>query len=104
MMEKAENSYASQVNSQLNTCRCCIDDIDHQVIALLAQRFAVTKLVGELKAEHHLDAFDPDRERAQEEDMLHVAEEYGLNPSIALAYVKMVREKAKEQERSEGAR
>ena len=45
--------------------RVRIDELDEQLICLLAERFEITKKVGELKAKAGLPAADPKREKEQ---------------------------------------
>ena len=50
---------------ELARIRQSIDNIDAAVIHMLAERFARTKRVGHLKAEHNLPPSDPNREQQQ---------------------------------------
>ncbi|HHX83668.1 MAG TPA: chorismate mutase, partial [Pseudomonadaceae bacterium] len=43
--------------------RDSIDQIDDELLAVLARRFEITARVGQLKAEHGLDSVDPVREQ-----------------------------------------
>ena len=52
----------SPVPEELLRVRAQIDRIDHGLVLLLANRFALTHRVGELKAEFGLEALDPDRD------------------------------------------
>ena len=55
--------------------RSSIDNIDAALILLLAERFKVTKAVGEYKAAAGLPPADPDREKVQIARLRRLAEE-----------------------------
>ncbi len=57
-----------------------IDELDDQLIRLLAERFEITKAVGAHKAAVGLPAADPDREREQVARLRAIAEEVGMDP------------------------
>lgn len=49
---------------ELNALRDQIDAVDKQMLELLAQRLALVEKVGEVKSEHGLPIYAPDREAA----------------------------------------
>ena len=55
------------MDDQLSRYRQSIDNIDAALVYMLAERFKVTKAVGELKAKIDLPPADPDREARQVE-------------------------------------
>ncbi|MCB1665827.1 MAG: chorismate mutase [Pseudomonadales bacterium] len=59
-----------------------IDRIDHGLVLLLANRFALTHRVGELKAEHGLEALDPERESRKLAEIRAQCEKQGVNPDL----------------------
>ncbi|NDH84228.1 MAG: chorismate mutase, partial [Acidimicrobiia bacterium] len=65
-------------DEQLETYRSSIDNIDAALILLLAERFKVTKAVGEYKAAAGLPPADPDREKVQIARLRRLAEEANL--------------------------
>ena len=74
----------------LSQFRARIDELDDQLIRLLAERFEITKAVGAHKAATGLPAADPGREaeqvarlRAIAEGLQDVAAESELGPEIA---------------------
>lgn len=74
----AENT----VPDELLKSREKIDQIDSGLLKLLAERFALTFRVGEIKALQSLESFDPVRE-AQKIDRLRAqSTELGLNPDL----------------------
>ena len=64
---------------ELLELRQSIDQIDQELIAVLARRFEVTAKVGQLKAVHGLDSVDPVREQEKLQSLRRLAEEKGLN-------------------------
>ncbi|MDO5082104.1 MAG: chorismate mutase [Arachnia propionica] len=57
--------------------------MDSMLIHLLAERFKITRRVGELKAEAGLPPADPDREAEQIRRLRALAEESNLDPEFA---------------------
>ena len=72
----------AQVSQQLSTLRENIDDIDSQLVSLLAQRRAVTTQVGELKSKVGMKIYAPDREAELIEKRRKQAEQEGLYPDL----------------------
>lgn len=70
--------------------RRSIDNIDAALVHLLAERFAHTQRVGVLKAEHGLPPADPSRERKQVERLRALADEAGLDPTFAEAFMRFI--------------
>lgn len=68
--------------AELLQLRARIDDIDAQILALLAQRFEVTSKVGALKARSGLTAVDPAREESQRIRYADLAVRHGLNEAL----------------------
>jgi chorismate mutase len=60
--------------------RARIDELDEQLICLLAERFEITKAVGELKAKSGLPAADPQREKDQIAQLHETARREGMDP------------------------
>ena len=60
--------------------RVRIDELDEQLICLLAERFEITKTVGELKAKAGLPAADPKREKEQIARLHEIAQRQGMDP------------------------
>lgn len=68
---------------ELARMRDSIDNLDSALIYLLAERFKITRRVGELKAEVGLPPADPDREARQIERLRTVARDAQLDPEFA---------------------
>jgi len=69
---------------QLVALRRVIDDIDADLVQLLARRFEATNEVGVLKARYGLPAADPAREQEQRERLSAMAADNGLSASVVL--------------------
>jgi len=70
------------VPEQLLAAREKIDEVDRKLVLLLAERFALTSRVGQLKAENRLEAVDPDREARKLESLRSLCLEHDLNPDL----------------------
>jgi chorismate mutase len=70
--------------------RDSIDRLDAVLIYTLAERFAQTKAVGKLKAEHALPPSDPAREATQIARLETLALQSGLDPEFAKKFLNFV--------------
>ena len=75
---------------QLEQYRSSIDNIDAALILLLAERFKVTKAVGEYKAAAGLPAADPAREDQQIARLRGLAASANLDPAFSEAFLRFV--------------
>jgi chorismate mutase len=78
------------MDDQLRRYRQSIDNIDAALIYMLAERFKVTKAVGELKAKIDLPAADPDRERRQVERLRNLAKDADLDPEFSEKFLRFI--------------
>ncbi|MGC9404060.1 bifunctional chorismate mutase/prephenate dehydrogenase [Vibrio genomosp. F10] len=67
---------------ELNELREQIDAVDKQILDLLAQRLSLVEKVGEVKSEHGLPIYAPDREAAMLASRRHEAEKKGVPPQL----------------------
>ncbi|MGF1741158.1 bifunctional chorismate mutase/prephenate dehydrogenase [Vibrio profundum] len=67
---------------ELNELRGKIDSVDKQILALLAQRLELVEQVGEVKSEHGLPIYAPDREAAMLKSRRVEAEKMGVPPQL----------------------
>lgn len=67
----------------LQRLRGSIDNLDAALVHLLAERFKLTKTVGEYKATRDLPPSDPDREKQQIQRLRALAIEADLDPDFA---------------------
>ncbi len=70
------------IPAELTLLRQQIDRLDHALVLLLANRFALTQRVGRLKIERQLDAFDPQREECKLREIRSMCEQHNLNPEL----------------------
>lgn len=68
--------------AELLSVREKIDELDHELIKLLARRFELTHQVGKLKASHALEALDSSRETEKLERIRALCEHNALNPDL----------------------
>lgn len=67
---------------ELNELRDQIDAVDKQILDLLSQRLALVEKVGEVKSEHGLPIYAPDREAAMLASRREEAEKKGVPPQL----------------------
>ncbi|MEZ9013876.1 bifunctional chorismate mutase/prephenate dehydrogenase [Vibrio splendidus] len=67
---------------ELNELRDQIDAVDKQMLDLLAQRLALVEKVGEVKSEHGLPIYVPERESAMLASRRQEAEKIGVPPQL----------------------
>jgi len=72
----------SDFDNSLKTLRDQIDDIDSQLVALLAKRLTVTTKVGELKRAEGMPIFVPEREASLISKRREQAEQSGLSGDL----------------------
>lgn len=80
----------SDVPAELARLRGSIDNLDAALIHLLAERFKLTRIVGEFKARHALPPADPAREARQIERLRRLSASAELDPVIAEKYLTFV--------------
>ncbi|MGB1238531.1 MAG: chorismate mutase [Pseudomonadales bacterium] len=89
---------------ELEALRASIDNIDSAIFAMLAERFKLTDRVGHFKAKHQLAARDAQREAAQHEKVVMLAEQYGLDAEFARQLLDVVLTRVVENHRELAAR
>lgn len=70
--------------------RQSIDNIDAALIFMLAERFKITKAVGEYKAKTALPPADPNREVEQIARMKRLAADADLDPEFSEKFLRFV--------------
>ncbi|WP_033924089.1 chorismate mutase [Sphingomonas sp. 35-24ZXX] len=74
----------------LASFRQSIDNIDAALIFMLAERFKITKAVGEYKAKTDLPPADPGREEEQIARMKRLAVDADLDPDFSEKFLRFV--------------
>jgi chorismate mutase len=74
----------------LQRYRESIDNIDASVIYMLAERFKITKAVGEHKAKMGLPPADPGREKRQIERLRRLATDARLDPEFSEKFLRFI--------------
>jgi len=77
-------------DQQLAAFRQSIDNIDAALVFMLAERFRITKAVGEYKARTDLPPADPDRETKQIARLKSLAEEANLDPEFSEKFLRFI--------------
>ncbi len=77
-------------DEQLDRYRASIDNIDAALVHLLAERFKITKAVGEYKAQVGLPPADLEREAAQIARLRALAVESGLDPVFTEKFLRFI--------------
>ena len=83
---------SEQVPAELLEARNKIDQIDHQLVELLAARFQLTLKVGLLKADQGLAAFDESREAQKLDELRELCQEQGLDSEFITELFKRIME------------
>ncbi len=78
------------MDERLSRYRQSIDNIDAALVAILAERFKVTKEVGQLKAELKLPPADLARETQQIERLRSLANEAQLDPDFTEKFLRFI--------------
>ena len=78
------------MDETLRRYRESIDNIDAALVFMLAERFKVTKAVGELKARIDLPPADPDREARQVERLRSLARDADLDPDFTEKFLRFI--------------
>ena len=74
----------------LSRYRESIDNIDAALIFMLAERFKVTKAVGEHKAKTGLPPADPSREKIQIDRLRSLAKDANLDPDFSEKFLRFI--------------
>ena len=77
-------------DDKLASFRKSIDNIDAALIHMLAERFRITKEVGEYKARSAMPPADPKREEQQIRRLRALAVEADLDPEFSEKFIRFV--------------
>ncbi len=84
----------SSVNGELEVWRQQIDEIDEQVMELLARRMRISQQIGVHKSRLGMPVFQPDRYRAILERRNRTAVELGLSPAFVDTLMRAIHEES----------
>lgn len=85
--------------------RASIDNIDAALIHMLAERFRITKAVGEYKAQAALPPSDPGREERQIARLRKLAVDAQLDPDFGEKFIRFIIEEViRHHEQAQGAK
>lgn len=95
------SSEEEKIESQrIEALRRQIDHLDAELVALLSNRFRLTKEVGQYKHQNNIPPVDRKREGAQYKRIRQMASELGLDPGIAENVLKtIIQESVKNHEK-----
>jgi len=85
-----DNLTIEQQNEILTSYRNSIDNIDAALIHMLAERFKVTKHVGEFKAKYGLAPADKKREKSQIDRLRALSEQAKLDPDFSEKFLHFI--------------
>ncbi|ALO47321.1 chorismate mutase [Pseudohongiella spirulinae] len=86
--------------AELLELRKQIDRLDQSLVLMLANRFALTRRVGNIKARVGLQSFDPQREAEKLDDIRRQCELHGLNADlVAEILAQIMRETVKNHDK-----
>ncbi len=87
---------------ELNALRDQIDAVDKQMLELLAQRLALVEKVGEVKSQHGLPIYAPDREAAMLASRRAEAQAMGIPPQLIEDILRRVMRESYASEKDSG--
>ncbi|PCI33483.1 MAG: chorismate mutase [Alphaproteobacteria bacterium] len=96
MVTKTANTTATptpitgQQQETLASYRDSIDNIDAALIHMLAERFKITKHVGEFKAKYDLPPADKSREQMQIERLRSLSRDAKLDPDFSEKFLQFI--------------
>lgn len=76
--------------ADLSSLRDEIDAVDERLIAVLAERFRLTRLIGRIKVDQDIASVDPAREREQVARIRRLAGAAGLDEDLAETVLRTV--------------
>lgn len=89
-MTDQDDPSMNQQNDILTSYRESIDNIDASLVYMLAERFKITKRVGEYKAKYGLPPADKSRERAQITRLRSLSVEAKLDPDFSEKFLHFI--------------
>jgi len=93
----------STAPTTLEEARDRIDDIDHRIVELLAERYAVVDDLCEMKAENGDTVKDEDREQELLDHVASIADAHDLSPALAQRLYEKILAHSVERQRQQRA-
>lgn len=90
------------MNDELNALRDQIDEVDQQLVGLLARRLALVAGVGEVKSRHGVPIYAPDREAAMLAKRRAEAQSQGVPPDLIEDVLRRVMRESYSSEKDSG--
>lgn len=78
------------MSDELKDLRRKIDVIDDKIMQLLAERFTITRKVGEYKYKNGLNPVDHGREERQFEKIVNLSKKYAINPAVSQNILRII--------------
>jgi len=91
------------VSDSLDALRARIDEVDAGLIALLGERFKLTRRVGSLKASGGLASLDATREQAQDERFAKLAKAADVDGDLVCQVFDYIRAAVRHEHEAAGA-
>ena len=88
---------------ELSDLRRRIDEADERLVTVLAERFSVTRQVGEIKARLGMPAIDAQREAEVDAKVRRLAKEHGLSDDLVSDVLRAVIDRVVAEHRETGA-
>ncbi len=86
----SDDGTSDGTDETLRSFRASIDNIDAALVRLLAERFKITRAVGEHKARTGMPAADPKREQDQLARLRQMATDAELDPAISEKFQRFI--------------
>ncbi len=84
--------------AQMENCRSAIDEIDEEIIQLIAQRMHLVKEIGVIKKEKNVAVLQPERFRALREALQRRGEKNELSPEFISLFLEAVHQESINQQ------
>ena len=90
------------MNADMAPLRAQVDQIDNQIVGLLARRFELTGRIGEIKARTGESPRDPQRQIERGRLLVSLAGVHGVDEGLVLAIYQLISSEVVERHRSAG--
>jgi len=84
--------------SRMENCRSVIDEIDEEVISLIARRMLLVREIGAIKKDKNVAVLQPERFRALREALLRRGEKNELSPEFIALFLEAVHQESINQQ------